>query len=154
MTREPKNRSEIKISDINRFSKTAVNCRMKTNPISWVSGTPPGAQIVPDSQGKERLQNFLYLNRPVLPGALDRHFGISNSTAIMGETPLRWTPSQQQGHRIKDLMVAFDIDRDLAVNQKGYSIRGQGKPPDFVLEIASVNTGFQDYTGKRALPVH
>ena len=109
----------------------------------------PPDEMFPVFPPRGDMQNFLYLNRPGLPGALERHFGISNSTAILGETPLRWTPSQQRGHRIPDLMVAFDVDRDRAVKQMGYSIREQGKPPDFVLEVASVNTGFQDYTGKR-----
>ena len=48
-----------------------------------------------------------------------------------------------------DLLIAFDVDFALAVEQNGYSIRDQGKPPDFVLEIASVSTGVEDYTGKR-----
>ena len=109
----------------------------------------PPDELFPVFPPRGDMQNFLYLNRPGLPGALERHFGISNSTVILGEAPLRWTPSQQRGHRIPDLMVAFDVDRDRAVKQMGYSIREQGKPPDFVLEVASVNTGFQDYTGKR-----
>ena len=109
----------------------------------------PRDEMFPVFPPRNDMQNFLYLNRPVLPGALERHFSISNSTVILCEAPLRWTPGQQRGHRIPDLMVAFDVDRDRAVRQMGFSIREQGKPPDFVLEVASVNTGFQDYTGKR-----
>jgi hypothetical protein len=45
--------------------------------------------------------------------------------------------------------VAFGVDRALAVEQKGYSIEAQGKPPDFVLEIASESNGEEDYTNKR-----
>ena len=109
----------------------------------------PRDEMFPEFPPRGDMQNFLYLNRPGLPGALERHFSISNSTVILCEAPLRWIPGQQRGHRIPDLMVAFDVDRDRAVRQMGFSIREQGKPPDFVLEIASVNTGFQDYTGKR-----
>ena len=41
------------------------------------------------------------------------------------------------------------MDRAFAVEQRGYSIRDQGKPPDFVLEVASPSAGREDYTGKR-----
>ena len=48
-----------------------------------------------------------------------------------------------------DLLVAFGVDRALAVGQMGFSVRHQGKPPDFVLEVASPTTGRRDYTQKR-----
>ena len=99
---------------------------------------------------RDDMQNFLHLNRPGYPGALERHFGISNTTVVLCEAPLRWTPSQQRGHRIPDLLVAFNADRAVAVEQMGYSIAHQGRPPDFVLEVASPTTGQDDYTDKRA----
>ena len=98
---------------------------------------------------RDDMQNFFHLNRPGHPAALDLHFGVSNSTVVMCEAPVRWTPRQQQGHRIPDLLVAFNSDRAVAVRQMGYSIRDQGKPPDFVLEIASQSTGEKDYEDKR-----
>ncbi len=98
---------------------------------------------------RDDMQNYLHLYLPGHPGALQRHFGISDTTVILGEAPVRWFPSQERGHRIPDLLVAFDANRGLAVEQMGYSIREQGKPPDFVLEIASPTTGQEDYTGKR-----
>ena len=90
----------------------------------------------PDFPPRDDMQNFLHLNRPGHPGALEHHFGISNSIIVLSEAPLRWAPHQREGHRIPDLLVAFNVDRALAVDQMGYSIRDQGKPPDFVLEIA------------------
>ena len=110
----------------------------------------PRDEMFPEFPPRGDMQNSLYLYRPGLPAALERHFGISNSTVILGEPPLRWAPGQRQGHRIPDLLVAFGVDRDRAVRQMGYSIRDQGKPPDFVLEVASANTGRQDYTAKRS----
>ena len=104
----------------------------------------------PDFPPRDDMQNFLHLNRPGHPGALEHHFGISNSVIVLSEAPLRWAPHQREGHRIPDLLVAFNADRALAVDQMGYSIRDQGKPPDFVLEIASPTTGRDDYTDKRA----
>ncbi len=103
----------------------------------------------PDFPPRDDMQNFFHLNRPGHPGSLDRHFGISNSTVVLCEAPLRWTPHQQRGHRIPDLLISFNADRTAAVEQGGYSMSAQGKPPDFVLEIASPTTGGVDYTDKR-----
>ena len=47
------------------------------------------------------------------------------------------------------MLVAYDSDLDSLVIQKGYDIAEQGKPPDFVLEVASPTTGIYDYTRKR-----
>ena len=103
----------------------------------------------PDFPPRDDMQNTLHLNDKGHIGTIRLHFGTSDSIIVLSEIPLRWTPSQQEGHRIPDLMVAFNVDRELAVRQNGYSLNEQGKPPDFVLEIASKSTGIEDYTGKR-----
>ena len=110
----------------------------------------PRDEMFPEFPPRGDMQNSLYLNRTWTsrpPWSATSVFPTPPSS--WARPPLRWTPGQRRGHRIPDLMVAFDVDRDRAVKQMGYSIREQGKPPDFVLEIASVSTGFQDYTGKR-----
>ena len=48
-----------------------------------------------------------------------------------------------------DLMVAFDADPALYRAHNGYVISEQGKPPDFVLEVASRSTGRRDTVEKR-----
>ncbi len=106
-------------------------------------------EVFPDFPPRDDMENYIHMYRPGHPGALHRHLGMSNTIVVLGEAPLRWTPGQQQGHRIPDLTVSFNADMDLATRQKGYSIVDQGKPPDFVLEIASETTGRQDYTDKR-----
>ena len=103
----------------------------------------------PDFPPRDDMQNSLHLDRPAHQAAILRHFGDSGATIVLSEIPVRQSPGQQAGHRIPDLLIAFDVDFPLAVEQNGYSIRDQGKPPDFVLEIASVSTGVEDYTGKR-----
>ena len=103
----------------------------------------------PDFPPRDDMQNSLHLDRPAHQAALYRHFGGSDTTIVLSEIPVRWTPGQTEGHRIPDLLVAFGVDRPLALDQRGFSIRDQGKPPDFVLEIASPRTGREDYTGKR-----
>ncbi len=51
---------------------------------------------------------------------------------------------------VPDLIFARVDDPDTVVNiQNGYVIDEVGKPPDFVLEVASPSTGRADYTTKR-----
>ena len=106
-------------------------------------------EIFPDFPPRDDLQNSIYLDRPAHQAALEEHLGNPGTTIVLSEIPVRWTPSQRRGHRIPDLLVSFDIDREQAVYQNGYSIRDLGKPPDFVLEVASVRTAENDVTGKR-----
>ena len=49
-----------------------------------------------------------------------------------------------------DLLVAFNADPQAYRNSNAYIIAEQGKPPDFVLEIASAATADND-TGKKRL---
>ena len=48
-------------------------------------------------------------------------------------------------------MVAFGVDPAAIFERNGYVISEVGKPPDFVLEVASESTGRRDYTTKRAI---
>ena len=48
-----------------------------------------------------------------------------------------------------DTMVAFNIDLEIVAIANGYVIDEVGKPPDFVLEVASESTARNDYTTKR-----
>ena len=103
----------------------------------------------PDFPPRDDMQNSLHLDDPGHQATLRRHFGSGDTVIVLSEIPVRWTPGQREGHRIPDLLVAFDVDRPLAIEQNGYSIGDQGKPPDLVLEIASQSTGEEDYTAKR-----
>ena len=53
------------------------------------------------------------------------------------------------GSRYPDLLVAFDVDPEAYKASNGYIISEQGKPPDFVLEIASRSSGRVDTGPKR-----
>ena len=98
---------------------------------------------------RDDMQNSLHLHSDGHQPILHRHLGDLDTTIILSEVPVRWTPSQLEGHRIPDLIIAFDVDSPLLIEQNGYSIRDQGKPPDFVLEVASESTGRQDVIDKR-----
>ena len=111
--------------------------------------SPETLEEFPHFPPRDDMQNSIYLDRPAHQAALEAHFGNHDTIIVLSEIPVRWTPSQQEGHRIPDLLVAFNVDRTLAVDQNGYSIRDQGKPPDLVLEVASASTGGDDIGDKR-----
>ena len=54
------------------------------------------------------------------------------------------------GSRYPDLLVAFGVDPDAYEASNGYVVSEQGKPPDFVLEVASRRTGREDTGPKRS----
>ncbi len=51
--------------------------------------------------------------------------------------------------RYPDLLVAFDADPDAYAASNGYIVSEQGKPPDFVLEVASRHTAEDDLGAKK-----
>lgn len=51
--------------------------------------------------------------------------------------------------RYPDLLVAFDVTPDDYEASNGYIVSEQGKPPDFVLEVASASTARRDLNEKR-----
>ena len=51
--------------------------------------------------------------------------------------------------RVPDLLIAFNAYPELYEHNNGYVVSEQGRPPDFVLEIASPGTRAEDNTGKR-----
>ncbi len=107
------------------------------------------AKQFPDFPPRDDMNNPLYLYRPGYLTTLHRHFGSLDTTLVISETPLAWRHSQQVGLLIPDLLVAFDVDPDTVITQRGYAIEEQGKAPDFVLEVASESTGRHDEGRKR-----
>lgn len=72
-----------------------------------------------------------------------------SSVLVSGNGYVCRTRSELPNAPYPDMLVAFDVARaDLASNN-GYEIDRVGKPPDFVLEVASEHTGRRDYTAKR-----
>ena len=106
-------------------------------------------EVFPDFPPRDDMQNSLHLYQRSLLEALAEHLGNRETTIALGEVPVRWTPGQTRGHRIPDLLVALNVDQARAIDQNGYSIRDMGKPPDFVMEIASVRTAENDIGPKR-----
>ena len=95
------------------------------------------------------MNNPIYLHEPSHMRSIAIHFGRDETTLVLSEVPVSPTATIRREHRRPDLVVAFNCDRDLLIRQKGYATRTQGKPPDFVLEVASESAGEVDYTDKR-----
>ena len=81
---------------------------------------------------------------------LKQHLGSPETTIIAGERYLAPEPSSPaRGRRIPDLLIAFNADPVLYQQNNAYVISEQGKPPDFIMEVASRGTGRRDATAKR-----
>lgn len=103
----------------------------------------------PDFEPRVDMQNWLYLYDRSFPVALKDYLGYPETTITGCEIPLSPSLEVSQDVRIPDLLVSRNSDRELLIEQNGYAIDSQGKPPDFVLEVASPSTGVNDYTVKR-----
>ena len=105
--------------------------------------------VFPEYPPRGDMNNPIFLHEPSHMRSIAIHFGNYESTFVLSEVPISPYATIRRENRKPDLIVTFDCDRDLLIRQKGYSILAQGKPPDFVLEVASESTGVVDYTDKR-----
>ena len=101
---------------------------------------------------------------PKPPDAMQQFPHVSNAYAILddyyrdrpdvlvgGEGYLCYDASDIRRAPKPDCLIAFDVAIPPAsiIDANGYVISEIGKPPDFVLEVASESTGRRDYTVKR-----
>ena len=121
---------------------------MTTKP---VSPQPDTAEVVqfPDPPPEE-MTAFYDVNLPAYPASLVLHFGNPETTIIVSELATGVRPTQSyRGILFPDLLVAFGVDPAAHRARNGYLIPEQGKPPDFVMEVASKTTARRDETVKR-----
>ena len=111
--------------------------------------TGSGTETFPDFPPRDDMQNWLYLYDTTIVSSLAIYFRDIPHTVVASEVPVGPTMSNRDDVCVPDLLVAFECDRELLKDQRGYSIESQGGPPDFVLEVASPSTGRQEYTDKR-----
>ncbi len=116
------------------------------------AATPPADPVARFAERPPRkdMQNFLHLSLPGHPTALIRHLGQPDTTLVIGDMPVDWRRGQREGQLYPDLMIAFNIDARAITAERGYAIDDAGKPPDFVLEVASPRNAENDYIHKRA----
>ena len=81
---------------------------------------------------------------------LIEHLGNQETTLVIGERYLALAPTRDMtGLTYPDLLVAFDVKPEDYYLRSAYVISEQGKPPDFVLEVASRSSGRRDVVEKR-----
>ena len=114
-----------------------------------MTATPHRVRL-PDPPETEDMNNYKAIHAFGNGLHLSRHFGNPDTTLVFGEayvSPTLYSPQTQMLQ--PDLLIAFNVDPTLFHEQNGCVISEQGKPPDFVLEVASPSTGLYDATGKR-----
>ncbi len=116
-------------------------------------GSFPDPPRLPDMQRHKHIVNA--------GSILADYFHDSPNTLVSGKGYLVWhipPPGQRapgdrrrsplKGAVVPDCVVAFGVDPATIEGRNGYDIVDVGKPPDFVLEVASMWTGKRDYTVK------
>ena len=112
---------------------------------------PDAINTFPHFPPRSDMMNVLFLHRLAWLPALHRQLSaVHPNPLVISEMPLAWRHNQGSGMLIPDLMIAFDVDSDRIISRRGYAIDEWGKPPDFVLEIASPTTASNDEGNKRA----
>lgn len=82
--------------------------------------------------------------------ALAVHLGNRETTLVEADRWIVAGPESNKAHAPRpDLLVAFGVDPTAYERDNGYVISEQGKPPDFVIEVASGSTGHVDVGAKR-----
>ena len=113
-------------------------------------GASESVKQFPDFPPRDDMNNSLILDEPGWQPALRRHLSVLHSMLlVISELPMGWQYNQRSGILVPDLLIAFDVDADAIIRQRGYAIEEVGKAPDLVLEVASIHTARNDERGKR-----
>ena len=115
----------------------------------------PIAFPYPPERRPEDMTSFKQLALTGSAHYLAEHLGRPETTIVTGERyiaviPVREMRRPMLGLRYPDLLVAFNVDPDAFERSNAYVIEEQGKPPDFVMEIASPSSRRRDLVTKRA----
>ena len=104
----------------------------------------------PPEDPDDKMTNFRHLGMTGTAHYLAIHLGNHETTVVDAEHYLALAPTRDMtAVRYPDLLVAFGVDPEAYRRSNAYVILEQGKPPDFVLEVASRSTGHVDVTEKR-----
>ncbi len=104
----------------------------------------------PEKHPDDKMTSSKHLSETGQHHHLAQHLGNPDTTLVTADRYVVVRPTRNMaGSHYPDLLVAFDVDPALYEANNGYIISEQGKPPDFVLEIASRHTGHIDIGEKR-----
>ena len=102
----------------------------------------------PPERNPDEVTSYDYVHLTGNPHFLAQHFAQPETTLVSAERYLVVARGSRL-RRVPDLLIAFDVDPALYDEQNGYVISDQGKPPDFILEVASPSTARIDTVDKR-----
>ena len=104
----------------------------------------------PPARDPDEVTAFDHIYKHASNHNLAIHFGNPDTTLVEYD---RWIIASPQDNRSRarrpDLLIAFDVSAELYKANNGYIISEQGKPPDFVMEVASESTAELDTGTKR-----
>ena len=99
----------------------------------------------PEREPDEDMTSFKHLAKAGNAYLLAEHLGNPETTLIEAD---RWIVPDQHFNKARaerpDMLVAFDVDPAIYDANNGYVVSEQGKPPDFVLKVASESTADTD----------
>ena len=96
------------------------------------------------------MTNYIQLHQTGSSYHLIQYLGNPETTLVTADFWLAQGPRPgTTGLRRPDLLIAFDVNPAAYKATGGYLITEQGKPPDFVMEVASVSTASVDVLQKR-----
>ena len=116
--------------------------------------SPPSFELPdPPKSQDEKMTASQHLSLTGGAHYLALHLGNPDTTVVGSDLYITRVPpgelANMAGAPYPDLMVAFNADPARYLARNGYVISEQGKPPDFVLEVASRSTGRRDTIDKR-----
>ena len=104
----------------------------------------------PPRREPDELTSYDHLHKPGNAYLLTEHFGNPETTLVEAD---RWIVPSPEFNKARarrpDLLIAFDVSAADYQASNGYIVSEQGKPPDFVLEVASESTAEADVGAKR-----
>ena len=96
------------------------------------------------------MTSYDHLHKPGNAYLLIEHFGNPETTLVEAD---RWIVPSPEFNKARarrpDLLIAFGVSAADYQASNGYIVSEQGKPPDFVLEVASESTAEADVGAKR-----
>ena len=118
-----------------------------------LTGEYPPTRMLPDPPKKLDMRRRIHISE--IDSILRHRFARRHDVLVGGGGYLchdtRIKSQRRANWLVPDCIIVFGVDPDAILARNGYVISEVGKPPDFVLGIASKSTGQEDYTRKRDL---
>ena len=104
----------------------------------------------PERAPDENMTNYTHVFDRGHPENIRQYLGDRETTLIGADLYVTLAPGDKTiTRRRPDLFIARNVSPEMYRADNGYIVSRQGKPPDFVLEVASASTGAVDTGAKR-----